>query len=1145
MIIKFSSMRVKMFDLIKIGAFSLLMSVSSISFAQPANDDPCGAIELFPNISCNYTTYNNNNATQTTTPFYVFSKYTTSIIADADVWFKIQVPLNGVLIIDTQAGSLTDVDLGLYSGASCSGTLTLLNCNESTNQTVGTNDMGIIAQNNLTPGSFVWVRVSNYLGDTGSFGICVTSPTDLPTAVANAPASDDCSSAPVICNLDGYNGTTVGYAPTTSWTELVNALPANTSLQNDSYLKITAAKTTISFNIWMTSSRGGQGIQIFLYSAPNCGNGNPVAMNSYYWSPLRITHGVTNVSFSNLVVGQTYYLVFDGAFSDQCDFVIGAPTDGGGLAVTTYVNPATSEICLGDYVDLSCVGGSGNYNWTVGVGGAGDPDAGLNLTNAVTVRATPTSLGLHTYNVTATQLNQNCPSSPGVATINVKPAGVVTPISGASSVCKNSSIVLTNITPGGTWSVSNPKLSFTVDPVTNACTVTGVTVGSCDVSYSVCGTSTKTITINDLPVVSAIGNNVVTCTGSTFTPTVTATPLGGTGTWSSATPAKATIDANSGLVTGVSSGTSVITYTYVDLNSCSNSQNATVTISNSASPIVGVSALCVGASHTFTNPTIGGTWSTSDNLIATVNSSGLVTAIAAGPVVISYTACGAPATYNLTVNDIPIAGSIQGLGTFCLGTPITLTGNNSTVGSVDNWVSGSTSVATINSTSGVVTALTAGQTTITYTVSKHGCTSATQQGNLIITSVAAIQGLSSVCVGSKITLTDATNGGSWSILNGTGTGSIVPSGTSCELTGVSAGQITIKYTGCNEMSKVITVNALPSVTAIAGTLSACNGLTQTLTSTPTNGVWSSDNTLVATVNSSTGIVSAISGGTSNIKYTYTDNNGCQNSSTAIFTTNQPKPVIEDVTGPNHVYCYFNLNQDTMNMTGNTGAITGLWSFIPPATGGEATFFSTSNFNTGVKISKYGDYKFIFKELVCNNTDTLLVNFRPGAYAFVDSVFTVCTGTSHEFKASFTYPEYIKSTVWSTGDITPSITVKDQGIYTLTVSTGCGNPYVTTSKLFVKLCDIESMPNVITPNGDGVNDTYVINVEDGIFNAFDIVITNRWGSVISEYSDPKAAWNGKTKNGDLVEEGVYFYSLKSETIEGKKITRQGFIHVIYE
>ena len=1139
-------MRIKMIKFMKFGALTFLMSMSTLCFAQPANDEPCGAIELFPLTTCSFSNYDNIGATITTTPDNYMSKYTNSMTIKSDVWFKITVPASGVLIIETKAGTLTNAQMGLYSGSLCSGTLTLLNCNDVTNTPNnlggGTNEMPIIAQNNLTPLSTVWVRIGSASGTTGTFGVCVSSPNDLPSPSGNASAAEDCSGASSVCNLKGYSGTTVGYHATSGWSQLLNAIPIGTTLQNDSWIKVTAAATSINFNVWVTFSQQGQGFQIFLLKAATCGSGS-VQLNPFIWTPARVPHGSVNVSFTGLTIGQEYYVIFDGAYSDQSDFFINTPPDGGGLAVSNSINPATSEICLGDNIDLTCIGGSGNYNWTVGVAGAGDPDAGLNSTSTKTVKAIPTSLGLHTYNVTADLLNSNCPTLPGVATVNVKPTGVVGVIGGPSSVCRNATIVLTNSTPGGVWSISsgNSNASIVVNPTTNECTLTGILGGTtCDVKYSMCGESTKTITINELPVVDPITNNTTICVGSSNT--LVSGPVAGV--WSSADLNIATVNTSSGQVNAIAPGTVALTYTITDAN-CSNSQSANVLISAVPSP-GSVSTVCVGAQKTFVNLTPGGVWNSLDLSKATVNSStGIVTGVAPGPVVITYTACGVSEPYSTTVVDVPVAGSIQGLGSFCVGTPITLTGNNSTVGSVDNWVSGTTSVATINSTTGVVTSLSAGSTNITYTVSENGCTSAPQQGNLTITSVAIIQGGSSVCVGSKITFTDATNGGTWSIVNGTGSASIVPNGTSCELTGLTAGQVTIKYTGCNVMSKIIMVNALPSVSSITGTMSACNGLTQTLASSPANGVWSSDNISVATVNSSTGLVNAISGGTANIKYTITDNNNCQNNSTTVFTTNQPNPVIADVTGPNHVYCYFNLNKDTMNMTGNTGATTGLWSYIPPSTGGEATFFSTSNFNTGIKISKYGDYKFIFKELVCNNTDTLLVNFRPGAYAFVDSVFTVCTGTSHEFKASFTYPEYIKSTVWNTGDITSSITVQEQGIYTLTVSTGCGTDYVSTSKLFVKLCEIESMPNVITPNGDGVNDTYKIEVEDGVFKTFDIVITNRWGSVVSEYSDPKAAWNGKTKNGDLVEEGVYFYSLKGETIEGKKITKQGFIHVIYE
>ncbi|WP_293311915.1 immunoglobulin domain-containing protein [Pedobacter sp. UBA5917] len=75
--------------------------------------------------------------------------------------------------------------------------------------------------------------------------------------------------------------------------------------------------------------------------------------------------------------------------------------------------------------------------------------------------------------------------------------------------------------------------------------------------------------------------------------------------------------------------------------------------------IVGSATMCAGTSLTFTNAYPGGTWSSSDAAIATVNAAGLVTAAAAGNAVISYTVaddatyCGQKVDFNLTVNPQP------------------------------------------------------------------------------------------------------------------------------------------------------------------------------------------------------------------------------------------------------------------------------------------------------------------------------------------------------------------------------------------------------------------------------------------------------------------------------------------------------------
>lgn len=71
-----------------------------------------------------------------------------------------------------------------------------------------------------------------------------------------------------------------------------------------------------------------------------------------------------------------------------------------------------------------------------------------------------------------------------------------------------------------------------------------------------------------------------------------------------------------------------------------------------------------------------------------------------------------------------------------------------------------------------------------------------------------------------------------------------------------------------------------------------------------------------------------------------------------------------------------------------------------------------------------------------------------------------------------------------------------------------------------------IPNVFSPNGDGVNDVFRIPFvsHDAIFN---LVIYNRWGEVLFESEASKIYWDGRVMNsGSLVPEGTYYYTLKA-------------------
>ena len=86
---------------------------------------------------------------------------------------------------------------------------------------------------------------------------------------------------------------------------------------------------------------------------------------------------------------------------------------------------------------------------------------------------------------------------------------------------------------------------------------------------------------------------------------------------------------------------------------------------------------------------------------------------------------------------------------------------------------------------------------------------------------------------------------------------------------------------------------------------------------------------------------------------------------------------------------------------------------------------------------------------------------------------------------------------------------------------------------VRNTDCSEIPNIITPNGDGVNDYFTIPCLDSdLYRDNSIIIYNQWGDKVFDaapYSnDPLKVWNG-TLNGDSgkdLPDGVYFYIFKA-------------------
>jgi len=506
-------------------------------------------------------------------------------------------------------------------------------------------------------------------------------------------------------------------------------------------------------------------------------------------------------------------------------------------SATLTVNPlapiaGTLSICEGSTTALSDATASGS--WSSGAPAIASIDASTGLVTGAAAGTSPIE-----YTTPA-----GCIANTTV-TVNLLPS----PITGSTLIC--GSATLGDVSGGGSWTSSAPAIA-TISFTTGI--VTAVTTGTVSITYTMPGGCNATTLINVNPVAPISGTPTV-CQGNT---TALSYPSTG-GVWNSLGAAIATVDAASGLVTGLSAG--MVTINYTAASGCVASIVVTV---DTALPVSGTPTVCQGSTTALSDGVAGGTWTSGSPAIAPVGATGIVSGASAGIATISYTtSSGCVNTAFVTVN--PLA-AISGIVALCAGATTTL--SDATSGG--SWNSATSSVATIDATTGIVNGIAAGTSPVNYTTTE-GCTA-----NIIVTVNAlpsAITGPSGVCQGNTATLSNTLAGGTWTSVNPALATIGAASGV---ISGITPGVVTINYTtaaGC----AVTTSETINPLSPITGTGAICAGSNTILSDATTSGSWSSSSTTVATIDPSTGLLTGIAGGTSLIGYTTVS--GC----TANFT----------------------------------------------------------------------------------------------------------------------------------------------------------------------------------------------------------------------------------------------------------------------
>jgi gliding motility-associated-like protein len=140
--------------------------------------------------------------------------------------------------------------------------------------------------------------------------------------------------------------------------------------------------------------------------------------------------------------------------------------------------------------------------------------------------------------------------------------------------------------------------------------------------------------------------------------------------------------------------------------------------------------------------------------------------------------------------------------------------------------------------------------------------------------------------------------------------------------------------------------------------------------------------------------------------------------------------------------------------------------------------------------------------------------------------------------------------WEYGDGNVSGTVQGSNTYqspgtytailTATNANGCTDRYETTIIVQGDASFI-AMPNIFSPNGDGINDEFAVIGES--IEKFNCKIYDRWGIMMVELTSINGKWDGRTTSGNIASDGTYFYVLKADGTDEKKYELKGFVELV--
>lgn len=196
----------------------------------------------------------------------------------------------------------------------------------------------------------------------------------------------------------------------------------------------------------------------------------------------------------------------------------------------------------------------------------------------------------------------------------------------------------------------------------------------------------------------------------------------------------------------------------------------------------------------------------------------------------------------------------------------------------------------------------------------------------------------------------------------------------------------------------------------------------------------------------------------------------------------------------------------------------------------------------VNETNYGEgwYKFrIQNDSLCMMSDSLYAHWEPELKAgFADNDTTLCQGDTMTLKMS---GSNTTTYLWSDRSTDSSIIITKAGLYYVRASNGCNSIYASKNVAFRECHPTVYIPTAFTPNSDGLNDLFRVNVA-GRVKSFSLVVYDRFGQRVFVSKDPAKGWDGTIKYKKQ-NTGLYVWMLQYTDGSGASFSQQGTVTLI--